>query len=348
VNENNRSHENLIGVGLLVGLLLIALVMALIAGVEWYLNPASKLTIVQRRNLVQGLASAGQALAVFLTGAVGLIGLFFTWQNTRHARESTRQTLELTERGQITERFTRAIAQLGGGEGEYKSPEIRLGGIYALERIAKESKEYYRVVMEVLAAYVRQHARRHQTEILREQIVIGKNPSAPLPRSDIHAILTVIGRRISYETDVKEEPLDFHETDLHGAQLEDANFGEAIFVGADLRGIYLAKGNLTSAILVRADLSGAILHSTNFGKAGLQRVDLQGANLRGANLQDANLQGANLRRARLQGANLQDAKVTDEQLADAWSLQGATLPDGHTYEDWLKDKEGSGEDRENE
>src|SRR3712207_7614897 len=47
----------------------------------------------------------------FLTGAVGLFGLFFTWQNTRQARESTRRTLELTEQGQITDRFTRARSE---------------------------------------------------------------------------------------------------------------------------------------------------------------------------------------------------------------------------------------------
>jgi uncharacterized protein YjbI with pentapeptide repeats len=344
VNENKSSHETQIGVALLAGLVLIALVLALIAGVEWYLNPASKLSIVERRNLVQGLASAGQALAVFLTGAVGLIGLFFTWQNTRQARESTQRTLELTERGQITERFTRAIDQLGGGEGEKNSPEIRLGGIYALERIAKESKkDYYGVVMEVLTAYVRQHAPRQQTEVLSEQCIIGKNPSAPYPRSDIRAILTIIGRRDSYDDNAEEAPLDLHETDLHGAQLRNANLGNAIFVGADLRGTYLVSVDLTSANLYRADLSGAILAYSDFGEAQLRSVDLRWADLEEANLrianleeadlQDANLRGAdlqdaNLQRANLQRANLQGAKVADEQLADTLSLKGATMPDG--------------------
>ena len=30
------------------------------------------------------------------------------------------------------------------------------------------------------------------------------------------------------------------------------------------------------------------------------------------------------------------------------SLQGAIMPDGQTYEDWLKDKEGSWKDEEKE
>jgi hypothetical protein len=118
----------LVGVALLVALLLRALVLALITGVEWYLNPKSNLCIVERRNLVQGLASAGQALAVLITGLVGLGGLFFTWRTTNQARKSTQRTLELTEQGQITERFTSAIELLGAtndGGGQESGAEVR-------------------------------------------------------------------------------------------------------------------------------------------------------------------------------------------------------------------------------
>jgi hypothetical protein len=86
----------------------------------------------------------------------------FTWRNLRQTRESTQRTLELTEQNQITERFTRAIDQLGETD-DNGNPrlEIRLGGIYALERIDKESPEraYHSTVMEVLTAYVRENYR---------------------------------------------------------------------------------------------------------------------------------------------------------------------------------------------
>jgi len=72
-------------------------------------------------------------------------------------------------------------------------------------------------------------------------------------------------------------------------------------------------------------------------------VELAGADLRGANLRGTFLQGANL-----QGASLRGAKVTDEQLAYTPLMQGATMPNGQKYEDWLKDKEGSGKVVENE
>ena len=69
--------------------------------------------------------------------------------------------------------------------------------------------------------------------------------------------------------------------------------------------------------------------------------------MHGADLQGASLGGALLKGALLEHADLQGAKVTDEQLADTRSLEGATMPDGQKYEDWLKDNEGSGKDVEN-
>jgi uncharacterized protein YjbI with pentapeptide repeats len=57
--------------------------------------------------------------------------------------------------------------------------------------------------------------------------------------------------------------------------------------------------------------------------------------------------GADLSNANLSGANLKGADVTEEQLDQAKSLEGATMPNGQKYEEWLKDKEGRGEDGEN-
>jgi hypothetical protein len=65
----------------------------------------------------------------------------------------THRTFALNRAGQITERFTRAIDQLGSSE-----LDVRLGGIYALERIGRDSRDDHPQVVEVLNAYVREHA----------------------------------------------------------------------------------------------------------------------------------------------------------------------------------------------
>jgi uncharacterized protein YjbI with pentapeptide repeats len=369
-----------------------------------------------------------------IIGGFGLLlGLYFTWRRI----EISQQELEATRDQQVTERFTRAIDQLGAtdNEGKNKKLEIRLGGIYALERIAGDSLAMenspgrdYSTVMEVLTAYVRQNttqapgpsnasseAASTSNEAPAEADEGAKQP-APLeprrPTADIQAILDVLRRlqaRVPMELqtslDLREANLrgaDLYEAqllqpnlqganleganlqhanlkyanlqgaNLQGAVLEGANLQGVRLQGANLQGVRLQGANLQHAKLLQANLqganlqgvrlqhpalTGANLQGANF-QGGVQQAQLQGASLVGANLQGANLQGAiliranlqraNLQRANLLQANLQEAQVTDEQLVTAVTLQGATMPDGQKYKVWLKDKEGSGKDVENE
>jgi|CXWL01.1.fsa_nt_gi uncharacterized protein YjbI with pentapeptide repeats len=112
------------------------------------------------------------------------------------------------------------------------------------------------------------------------------------------------------------------------ARFMNSNLQDAELWGADLQGANLSRANLQGANLWRASLQGANLISTN-----LQGVNLADANLCKANLQGANLRGANLVDANLQGANLRGAQnTTEEQLAQANSLESVTMPDGTKHE----------------
>jgi uncharacterized protein YjbI with pentapeptide repeats len=151
---------------------------------------------------------------------------------------------------------------------------------------------------------------------------------------------------------------------LFGADLSDANLDDAFLPGTDLRSANLTRANLyradlSNADLTHADLSSAFLPSAslwsaNLSDANLSRTvlddaflsdaDLSGANLSnanlvGTNLSPANLTGTNLSRANLTGTNLSRADLShanllsaegwfNEQLAEARSLIGATLPNG--------------------
>jgi hypothetical protein len=53
----------------------------------------------------------------------------------------------------ITERFSKSVEQLGSND-----ISVRIGGIYALERIAKDSPKDHWTIMEVLTAFVRQRS----------------------------------------------------------------------------------------------------------------------------------------------------------------------------------------------
>jgi uncharacterized protein YjbI with pentapeptide repeats len=149
---------------------------------------------------------------------------------------------------------------------------------------------------------------------------------------------------------------------LRGAHLQQANLSGANLRHADLRYTYLPRAelqhtDLEGADLEGADLEGAFLNSANLSEANLVDADLsraeknqseRGANLSNANLSGTNLKGANLSSAYLSGTNLKGANVTDEQLAECESLEGATMPNGQKYEDWLKSKKAQGKDEKNE
>ena len=111
----------------------------------------------------------------------------------------------------------------------------------------------------------------------------------------------------------------------------------------DEGGLIERRHNLVSleqADLRGADLLGTVLSGTYLSGAYLSRTNLSGVFLEEADLSGANLSKANLREADLSGANLREAKgVTNEQLSAAISLEGATMPNGQKYEDWLKDRE---------
>jgi hypothetical protein len=94
-------------------------------------------------------------------------------------------------------------------------------------------------------------------------------------------------------------------------------------------------------------LRGADLSGANLLNANLSEADLFSANLSEADLWNANLRDADLSEADLSGADLINARSwSEKQLRAADSLEGATMPNGQKYEDWLKSK-GSGEEGEN-
>jgi len=106
---------------------------------------------------------------------------------------------------------------------------------------------------------------------------------------------------------------------------------------------WLSDGSLEGVSLRYVHLQGADLHmahlrGVNLHMAHLQGVDLSMANLQGARLTKANLHRADLSMTNLQGANmsivnLQGAyNLSNEQLAQAGRLRGATMPDGSPYD----------------
>jgi len=153
----------------------------------------------------------------------------------------------------------------------------------------------------------------------------------------------------------------FIKANLINAFLIEANLENANLLGANLWGAALEKANLINSNLQLANLTKAGLYSANLNGANLEEANLSEATLveakfLEANLRKTNLTGTDMRNAILyekekgvedvmdetkfaqldgailSGSNLQGAIVTDEQLKQAETLDGATMPDGKLYD----------------
>ena len=92
------------------------------------------------------------AAAIGVGGSV-IVALAAFWANVRNTNKTTELThraLQLTERGQVTDQYSRAVGQLGSD----KAP-IRLGALYALERFAQDNLAHRQSTVNVICAYLR-------------------------------------------------------------------------------------------------------------------------------------------------------------------------------------------------
>ncbi|MDQ6948981.1 MAG: pentapeptide repeat-containing protein [Actinomycetota bacterium] len=237
---------------------------------------------------------------------------------------------DLTRRGQIADRFTKAIDELGQ-QGPDKL-DIRLGGIYALEQIARDSKdnglnENRRTTYELLAAYVREHA------AWKGNTLATREPLSALPelRPEIQTIMTVLARRNRSPND---QDLDLRGTDLRKVQLPDGDLEQLNLTHANLHGANLVRADLKRSTLDEVQLEEAVLVESHLDlKTLAQNATLVGANLTFAHLERCNLNGAHLEGAYLNGARLADASLIGAHLEaahlDDANLERAELEDTH-------------------
>jgi uncharacterized protein YjbI with pentapeptide repeats len=297
-------------VGIAVVVLALAIVWALfVPAADWL---AHHDVGSAKPGLLQTARDAAQGR--LLTLAAGLFAggaLVFTARNFTLSR----RTLELTEQGQATERYTRAVEQLGSDK-----LDVRIGGIYALERVARDSARDHPTVAEVLTAFIREHshdqwpppeASSRMAWATRGRFRVRGRAQERSTRPDVQAALTVVGRR--------DQELDIRPIDLARANLTTADLTRASLPDADL-----TDADLIDADLTRADLTDADLTDTDLTRANLSGANLTSASLPDADLTGANLATANLTRAILTGAMLTGAILTSADLAHA-NLSGAIL-----------------------
>jgi hypothetical protein len=271
----------------------------------------------------------------------------------------SQQTLQANTRQQASDRFGKGIEHLGAD-----NLDVRLGGIYALDKLAWDTPAEHTDVYNVLTSFVRGHA------------VVGKDscaeanpipavpnspasspgaaspasfspapsplgartslaPSAaaatdPRPTEDIQTVIYLLGRR-DRTYDAANESVDLSHTCLRGASFlaeTVADYSDVSMNSADLRSANLALAKLENVYLYGATLDDALIMGAKLRGARLAYAHLWRAGLSGADLRGAHLANADLTRASLCGTDLSGADLAGANLADV-VYDGTTIwPNG--------------------
>jgi hypothetical protein len=279
------------------------------------------------KNKYEYIIESLKVLGLFISGGAVIVNVYFAGRRAEAMEETAKATnrnaeaanrnaeaanknAEAANQKQITERFSKAIEQLGSDK-----PEVILGGIYTLERIARDSALDQWTIMEVLTAFVRQNA-----PVIKEnesQSPEDKEKFLKL-RIYIQACLTVIGER--KHPDLENKYIDLTEVNISGLNLARFNL-----TGANLFVANLKQTDLTGAKLIVAKLIGAKLTGADLTGAKLIKADLTGADLTGANLR-----GAYRFKPDWTEVLLTEVLLTEADLEGA-ILKGATMPDGSIH-----------------
>jgi uncharacterized protein YjbI with pentapeptide repeats len=303
-----------------------------------------------------------EAAKVFFPVLVALIGgpiLIWRAVTAHWAAQAARHQAETGREAHFTTLFTKAVEQLGATRDVIKTSamlssvvvgeqqthtetepnlEVRLGAIYALERVARDSERDHQSITDVLCAYVRNRQNcgtpvaRPDDAYLSEDMFGSPSSkryqqwidSIPRPRVDIQAAVTVLARRQT----AGGGALDFGNANLQCAEFHGGKFGQAIFVGA-----YIDRASFRGADLTGSLFMGAHLERADMVKACLDGVWFASAALTGARLDQARGENVLFDRARLGDAAFNEAQLFASSFfaatLDRTQFNGAILRDAH-------------------
>ncbi len=231
------------------------------------------------------------------TFLIGLVGIPFAISRIIAIERQTRTQ----EDSHVTDQINKAVEGLGAdkaikqqrlndagkrvyeqsesGEPIYSKPvyeeitapniEVRIGAIYALERIAKLNLDEHIQIMEILCAYVRENAKALSLTPTEDLI------SRPKIRGDIQTALTVIGRRKTHQREKEKNEkfaLNLSNSDLSGADLENADLAGALLIKCRIEAAFMPNADLTGAKLL-----GSLLNHTNFDRTLMRGTRLDNA-----------------------------------------------------------------------
>ena len=313
-------------------------------------------------NIASLKPEAVRNLAIAFIGTTsGLGALFGIYLAILKSETNERQTYT-DEQGLITDRINKAIERLNTNDKNgLPIIEVRLGALYALERIAQDSIRDHIQIMDILCAYVKTNSPLPK--------------KATPPSKDIQVAVKIIGWRgngIEGKKRLRKEKqkkyfidlsycdlngLIFNKMDLSRALFYYSNFDKAKFYEttmksarfdyAELNDVRIEKTDITngsfrSAEIIHSLFSVSNLTNASFFQANLSksyignRVSLCNASLADANMSNMEIANADMTNVRLDKANLKDATISATNLNNTIfrdiDMENVDLRDSYIYD----------------
>lgn len=314
----------------------------------------SLLSEADEHDAIRNLAYAtGALLAAVALAATIPFQLIKVWVNERLAKT--------TEQGHMTDRITKAVEQLGaektvwrdGGQQSVPNLEVRLGGIYALSRVARDSPRDHISIMEILCAYVRENFPRESAALYLDRD-IGNFPklfesTIPAENNDLrsHYIQQLSTRKLKIEklyrtivpTSLKKWSESFKpRSDLQAvirvlgergnSEIEKAyQYGEQIYnfgfrlnlANSNLQGVDFEMLDFAGSLFSGCSLDGALFRKTILNDAFLNNVSACGADFYNLELDSIVISDS-----QMELCNFKDVRITNSKIYRA-NLNGSFL-----------------------
>ena len=263
------------------------------------------------------------ALAGLLGTPLALLRVYTTERQTRTAEQShvTDQISKAVEqlasvktvrRQRKTSKGILSYEDLDGKKGiDPKKPifeeitlphiEVRIGGLFALERVKNTSKNDHLQIMKILCAFIRENAR----EQAAEHGVAEQRGPVPL-REDIATAFRILNDRSAEQRQLEAKNnfrLDFRNTNFSNLSLQ------AIDTRQNENSLLSEGENLN---LDGADFSHSVLVNTNFRSVGLNNSVFRGAELQNAKFSGSSIKNASFMISNCDGARF-DRATMDEK-----------------------------------
>jgi Pentapeptide repeats (8 copies) len=270
----------------------LVIAFAVIAFVIWYL-PKREVRAIRAAGVTdpQKLAELQLSSRTSIIQAIGGFALIATLAVTayqaREASNTAAENIRLAERGQVSERLSRSVEQLGatvaGSSAPIPAVDVRVGALFALAEIGEQSETDTQPALLIVATYIAGNLpRKPPLPLEGEACSQQRQANRRRLRRDVQIALEFVLPRLEIAWAAKNPnavspglaDVDFSDTILPAPYFRNITLSDASFRNSDLSGARFDNA------IVQGDFRGACLQGASFSRRQGGTLDLRGADLR--------------------------------------------------------------------